>query len=93
MAGSNSHKGSVLPPSGDLDFLKLQYEHEEKTIWPERMLFAKAAVLLLGVITIGSMVLLVFAAYKTDHIDKVIQVAGNIIIGVLSFFAGRSSRR
>lgn len=93
MAGNNSHKGSVLPPSGDLKALKLQYEHEEKTIWPERMLFAKAAVCLLSVATVGSMFLLVLAACKTDPIDKVIQPAANIIIGVLSFFAGRSSRR
>lgn len=93
MAGNNSHKGSVIQPSGNLEVLKLQYEHEEKTIWPERMLFAKAAVCVLGVVAVGSMLLLVLAIFKTDHIDKVIQVAGNIIVGVLSFFGGRSSRR
>lgn len=70
---------------------KLQWEHEEKTVWQEKFIIAKGKVFALIIVAIGCMIALCIASVHPGSAEKLIEVAGHLIIGVVSFFAGGAS--
>ena len=67
-------------------------QHSERTQWKERIILAYAkAVSLVALVVIG-MATLFICAFRINEYDTLIHTLSPIVTGILSYFAGRSSR-
>lgn len=71
---------------------KMLLEHLEKTEGKERIIAVVAKSISLVLLVLGGMIALCMCAYHIDNISEVLKIVSPIVSGVLSFFAGRSSR-
>lgn len=86
----NTKKGQLLQ-EGEINPDLLAFS--ERTEWQERMIQTKAKSFALRVMIIGGMIALCICAYRANNIDEIVKTIAPIISGVLSFFAGRLTRR
>lgn len=83
---------SQLPPSEALEAQRIQREYEERTVWRKDIIWTWTKAISITSISIScslTLFFIVFFRQNADLLEKIIE----IVACVLSFLAGRSTRR
>lgn len=89
---SNSKKGNKLS-GGEESFSPEFLEHSKRAELKEKLIITLAKAIALNVLVVGCMLSLCFCAWRSDNTSEIIKAMMPVISGVLSFFAGRVTRK
>lgn len=67
-------------------------EHSERTEWRERLIIAWAKAIALGIVALAVLISLCICACRIDDVKIMVHELMNVIIGIISFYAGRKFR-
>ena len=89
---NNNTKRNKLS-DGEESFSTEFLEHSKRAELKEKLIITVAKAIALNVLVGGCMISLCFCAWRSDNISEIIKAMMPVISGVLSFFAGRVTRK